>query len=310
MSPGVGRPRVSPPQIGGVFHSELSRRETGDPPLPAQHFSAKRLGLRRGLRRSRKRGESELIFAEAKTTNIGDRTYRNPYSALRKWTHRSTTSKPSASCARCDPSWSSQVSDAISRQPRARAQSSAAPINSRPTLCFRNLSCTNHPSTKPTGWAGSHPSAWERIPTSRNPVRTPSWVVRYENGHRQSSAHAMFQGGVKFLGVLFERTIRPQQCSHCRQFGSIGAPRLPYHFNLLRFRSFRGLLAGPDQPISDSMACASAGESASSRLARSCFIWVRSDVPVSGSMPMMRAKPNTTWAGVAFAREARSARRG
>ncbi len=95
------------------------------------------------------------------------------YSPLRKCTHRSTTSKPNASCARCDPSLSINASDAISRQPWARAQSSAERINSPPTPRFRNRSWTNQPSTNPTGRAGLHPSACERIPTSRKPINAP-----------------------------------------------------------------------------------------------------------------------------------------
>ena len=81
------------------------------------------------------------------------------YSSLRKCTHRSTISKPNASCARCDPSLSISASDAISRQPRPLAQSSAERINSPPTLRLRNCSWTNQPSTNPTGLAGSQPSA-------------------------------------------------------------------------------------------------------------------------------------------------------
>ena len=37
-----------------------------------------------------------------------------------------------------------------------------------------DASWTNQPSTKPTGRAGSQPSAWERSPTSMNPVNPPS----------------------------------------------------------------------------------------------------------------------------------------
>ena len=36
------------------------------------------------------------------------------------------------------------------------------------------------------------------------------------------------------------------------------------------------------------------------RLARSCFMWSALEVPVSGSMPMARAKAKIIWAGVAF----------
>src|SRR5580700_5693396 len=52
---------------------------------------------------------------------------------FRKCTQRSTTSNPSASCARCDGSLSINASDAISTQPCARAHCSAERINSRPT---------------------------------------------------------------------------------------------------------------------------------------------------------------------------------
>ena len=52
-----------------------------------------------------------------------------------------------------------QVSEAISTQPRSRAQFSAACTSAPPIPRLRNASFTNHPSRNPTGFAGSHPSA-------------------------------------------------------------------------------------------------------------------------------------------------------
>ena len=54
------------------------------------------------------------------------------------------------------------------------AQSSAAESSRRP-VPFRRPSCTTYqPSRKPTGRAGSQPSACERKPTSAKPVSLPS----------------------------------------------------------------------------------------------------------------------------------------
>lgn len=97
----------------------------------------------------------------------------NYHSALRNRTQRSTTAKPSASCARCDAAFSSKASDAISTHPCLRAQSSAASTSFRPIPRFRWLSATYQPSMYPTACDTSHPSACERNPTSRKPTSVP-----------------------------------------------------------------------------------------------------------------------------------------
>jgi hypothetical protein len=73
-----------------------------------------------------------------------------------------------------------------------------------------------------------------------------------------------------------------------------------------RVRSFRGR----NQTFSDSIARTISRGSARSRLAKSCFMCSLLDVPVNGSIPTMRAKLNTTWAGVAFRLAAQPAIRG
>jgi hypothetical protein len=65
--------------------------------------------------------------------------------------------------------------------------------------------------------------------------------------------------------------------------------------------------SGSNQTFSDSIARTISRGSARSRLAKSCFMCSLLDVPVNGSIPTMRAKLNTTWAGVAFTPAAKPA---
>ncbi len=60
----------------------------------------------------------------------------------------------------------------------------------------------------------------------------------------------------------------------------------------------------------DSMACTASAGSVRSRLARSCFMCSALEVPVSGRIPILRAKLNTIWAGVALAFAAETRIRG
>ena len=63
----------------------------------------------------------------------------------------------------------------------------------------------------------------------------------------------------------------------------------------LRTRNAAGVRAETcRQPASRSIADTSSAESVRSRLARSCFMWAASEVPVSGSMPTASANRNTT----------------
>lgn len=90
--------------------------------------------------RTTERRRTEPFGRVASTRSLIRLRSARRYSTLRKCTHRSKTSKPTASCARCDPSLSINASEAISRQPWARAQSSAEHINSLPTPRLRNSS--------------------------------------------------------------------------------------------------------------------------------------------------------------------------
>jgi hypothetical protein len=70
-----------------------------------------------------------------------------------------------------------------------------------------------------------------------------------------------------------------------------------------RLRASRGS-APPTHPASPSISRTASAESVKRELARSCRICSASEVPVSGSIPMARAKANTICAAVALARKA------
>src|ERR1022692_3407940 len=71
------------------------------------------------------------LVGETPSQNLVGRVHVARHKGFRKWTHRSTTSNPSAAWARWEGSSSIHVSDASSRAPMDRDQSSAAVINAR-----------------------------------------------------------------------------------------------------------------------------------------------------------------------------------
>jgi hypothetical protein len=157
---------------------------------------------------------------------VADGLHRT-YTLLRKWTHRSTTSKPSASCALCDLSSSIHVSEG-----HLDTALHPCPLLRGPHQLSANTSISERLINEPALHETNRPRSIASIGMRPQPHFNKTCdcsiaVVRHQNRRRQSAAHAGGHDLSNFLAMLRHWSFRPKQLAHRCNLVTIRTLRLP-----------------------------------------------------------------------------------